>query len=693
MRSAVGRFLRSFEKRLVIAVSAIVVATLTLQILSQERASDLAEEGARLRQAVTTAEHSGQLLKLVVRFRLDASLAIGPTPDDVSRYEASLTDTAKDLESAFGALRLGAGALGMESQHRTAFNDIDKVINALTSTRGNPDPATEALLNTMLDVAARLNESAEQSRDRAVAKLESSAREWQSVVAVFVFVLMALALLIQLDISRNILPSLRRMHGSLRKLADGDLDIEIENFSLVELRDLSQSLETFRRNAAAVQDLAFTDSATGLPNRRAFVQRAPRLIEESRARRGQTAFVALVDVDRFKYVNDDYGHATGDRLVKLVGQRMCGVLGSEALIARIGGDEFAILAYGSREARAEDVSNALVEAVREPFDIDSFAIAVTVSLGYIEVPDDTFAIERLLNRADLALYASKRGGRNMSTGYSEKLSEEQNLDRTLEHDLARALGSGELRMVYQPIYLSESEAREIEALVRREHPELGAISPARFIPAAERSGAMPRLGAWIIERSLSDLSRWPGLSMSINLSPLQLQQEGFIAFMLEACRRNDIRPRRVILEVTETVSIERNTRALLTLELLRNAGFRIALDDFGTGYSSLCMMKTFRFDRLKLDRSLVTDIGKDDTSRAVFDAAVQLARQIGAEVVAEGVSEEALVETARLAGCTHLQGFHLSLPVEAQAINDIFAGTASPPEDQDRVPIVIAQAS
>lgn len=379
--------------------------------------------------------------------------------------------------------------------------------------------------------------------------------------------------------------------------------------------------------------------------------------------------------------------------MKLVGQRMCGVLGSEALIARIGGDEFAILAYGSREARAEDVSNALVEAVREPFDIDSFAIAVTVSLGYIEVPDDTFAIERLLNRADLALYASKRGGRNMSTGYSETLSEEQNLDRTLEHDLARALGSGELRMVYQPIYLSESEAREIEALVRREHPELGAISPARFIPAAERSGAMPRLGAWIIERSLSDLSRWPGLSMSINLSPLQLQQEGFIAFMLEACRRNDIRPRRVILEVTETVSIERNTRALLTLELLRNAGFRIALDDFGTGYSSLCMMKTFRFDRLKLDRSLVTDIGKDDTSRAVFDAAVQLARQIGAEVVAEGVSEEALVETARLAGCTHLQGFHLSLPVEAQAINDIFAGTASPPEDQDRVPIVIAQAS
>lgn len=147
MRSAVGRFLRSFEKRLVIAVSAIVVATLTLQILSQERASDLAEEGARLRQAVTTAEHSGQLLKLVVRFRLDASLAIGPTPDDVSRYEASLTDTAKDLESAFGALRLGAGALGMEAQHRTAFNDIDQVIDALTSTRGNPDPATEARLN------------------------------------------------------------------------------------------------------------------------------------------------------------------------------------------------------------------------------------------------------------------------------------------------------------------------------------------------------------------------------------------------------------------------------------------------------------------------------------------------------------------------------------------------------------------
>lgn len=693
MRSTAGRFLRSFEKRLVIAISAIVVATLALQILSQERAEDLADEGARLRQAVTTAEHSGQLLKLVVRFRLDANLAIGPAPDELSRYGAALTDTAMDLESALGALRLDGGMADMNANERMAFTDIDRVINALISTRGNPDPATEARLNTMLDVAAKVNESAEQSRHSAVATLESSAREWQSVVAVFVLVLLALALLIQLDISRNILPSLRRMHGSLRRLADGDLDVKIEKFSLIELAELSQSLETFRRNAAAVQDLAFTDSATGLPNRRAFVQRAPRLIEESREHAGQTPFVALVDIDRFKYVNDDYGHATGDRLVQLVGKRMCDVLGSEALIARIGGDEFAILAYGSRDARAADLCNALVAAVREPFDIDGFSIAVSISLGYIEVAEEGFEIERLLNRADLALYASKRGGRNMATGYSGNLSEERNLDRTLERDLARALGSGELRMVYQPIYPSGTEAREIEALVRWEHPKFGAISPARFIPAAERSGAMPRLGAWIIERSLSDLSGWPGLSMSINLSPLQLQQEGFIAFMLETCRKNDIRPRRIILEVTETVSIERNTRALLTLELLRNAGFRIALDDFGTGYSSLCMMKTFRFDRLKLDRSLVIDIGKDETSRAVFDAAVQLARQIGAEVVAEGVSEEALVETARSAGCTHLQGFHLSRPVEAEAISEIFAGTASLPENDERQPVIFAKAS
>jgi EAL domain-containing protein (putative c-di-GMP-specific phosphodiesterase class I) len=163
--------------------------------------------------------------------------------------------------------------------------------------------------------------------------------------------------------------------------------------------------------------------------------------------------------------------------------------------------------------------------------------------------------------------------------------------------------------------------------------------------------------------------------MSINLSPLQLAQEGFVGFLMDCCRKHEIAPQRVYLEVTESLSIERNTRALMTLNLLRNAGFRIALDDFGTGYSSLCMMKTFKFDRLKLDRSLITDLDKDPTSQAVFDAAVTMALRIGAEVVAEGISEEDLVNPVRSAGCTHVQGYHYSRPIEADAVAGYYEGS------------------
>jgi EAL domain-containing protein (putative c-di-GMP-specific phosphodiesterase class I) len=201
---------------------------------------------------------------------------------------------------------------------------------------------------------------------------------------------------------------------------------------------------------------------------------------------------------------------------------------------------------------------------------------------------------------------------------------------------------------------------------------LGPISPARFIPAAERSGLMVQLGYWIVQRALTDLAGWPHLTMSINLSPLQLQQEGFVGFLMDSCRRNGIAPHRLFLEVTESLSIERNTRALMTLNLLRNAGFRIALDDFGTGYSSLCMMKTFKFDRLKLDRSLITDLDKDPTSQAVFDAAVTMALRIGAEVVAEGISEAGLIAPVESAGCTHVQGFHYSHPIEASAVENYY---------------------
>jgi diguanylate cyclase (GGDEF)-like protein len=483
------------------------------------------------------------------------------------------------------------------------------------------------------------------------------------------------ALLILLDLFRNILPALRRMHEALRRLAAGDLDFEVGSFRLRELQALSGSLETFRRNALAVQNLAFTDPSTGLPNRRAFVERAGELLAAGAGRR---FLVMLADIDRFKHVNDDYGHAVGDQLVKLIGERMGGELGDPAIIARVGGDEFALCAPLPEGACSATLGSALVAAMRAPFDLGAYNVAISISLGLVEAAGGENApeINALINQADLALYAAKNGGRNRAMRFCPELAEERELSRALERDLALALDEGQLRMVYQPIHPFNGGENEVEALVRWNHPLLGEISPARFIPAAERSGLMVQLGYWIVQRALTDLARWPHLTMSINLSPLQLQQEGFVGFLMDCCRRHAIAPHRIFLEVTESLSIERNTRALMTLNLLRNAGFRIALDDFGTGYSSLCMMKTFKFDRLKLDRSLITDLGKDPTSQAVFDAAVTMALRIGAEVVAEGISEEQLVAPVRSAGCTHVQGFHYSRPIEADAVEGYYGSPA-----------------
>ncbi|MCJ2185980.1 EAL domain-containing protein [Novosphingobium sp. 2638] len=663
------------ERRLILAITLIIACTFGLQVVSQNRAVALRRESEELQATISMAEHSAQLMKQVLHFRIEANGLDGATQEGTAREADDLTDVAMNIGETVNAMRMDAPGTFDWTEQRYTFGNLDQVVAAV-ATGGETKHQALREVDRMLASAAHLQEQAEHRRDKAYASLERSTRQWFGRVSTIGIVTLVLAAIILWDLSCNILPALRRMHGSLRRLADGDLDLAVERFTLRELRPLAHALETFRRNALAVRDLAFTDPATGLPNRRAFIDAAARRIRDMAAPGGE--FIAVFDIDRFKYVNDDYGHAVGDTLVQLIGERARAVLGDDALVARIGGDEFALYARCPAGETPAVLCSKLAAKVREPFDFDGFSIAVTISLGYVErgtVQDD--AVTTLISKADLALYASKRNGRNRATGFTADLEDARNLDRMLERDLARALSSGELRMVYQPIYAVSDEASEVEALVRWRHPDLGDVSPAQFIPAAERSGRMPQLGAWIIERALSDLTQWPHLSMSINLSPLQLQQDGFVPFLLERCRMHGIQPGRVILEVTETVSIERNTRALLTLELLRNAGFRIALDDFGTGYSSLCMMKTFRFDRLKLDRSLVKDIQADATSRAVFDAAVQMARQIGAEVVAEGVSEHLLVKSASEAGCTHLQGFHLSMPVEAEAIESFYAEQAA----------------
>ena len=684
LKAGLRSFFGSLERRLIGALLLIVLCTAALQVISQDRAYKLRMESETLQNAASNTEHAEQLTKAIAQFRLTTHLYIAEGSSTQPGAYGELTDTAIIIGEHVNALRRSGMALYGLPQDMALLDGIDRHVATIVAAATNPDASVSerAMIDArnaeMATLANVIERKATSERDRAYEQLSLSSYNWQILVIVTGAFTIGFALLILFDLLHNILPALRRMHITLRRLAAGELDVEIEVFRLQELNALSGSLETFRRNAQAVQNLAFTDPSTGLPNRRAFVERARDCIALGGDR---TFLIMLADIDRFKNINDDYGHAAGDSLIRLIAERMGKALDREAIIARVGGDEFALCAALPIGASATTFGADLVRAMRAPFELGGYNVVVSLSLGIVEATCPDPDIEMLLNQADLALYAAKNGGRNRASSFTSDLAEEREVSRALERDLALGLENGQLRMVYQPIHPFEGCENEVEALVRWNHPSLGEISPTRFIAAAERSGLMVQLGYWIIQRSLADLARWPELSMSINLSPLQLQQEGFVGFLVNCCRQHDIRPRRVFLEVTESLSIERNTRALMTLNLLRNTGFRIALDDFGTGYSSLCMMKTFKFDRLKLDRSLITDLGKDMTSRAVFDAAVTMGLQIGAEVVAEGISEESLVEPVRSAGCTHVQGFHYSRPIEADAVQAYYRMPAPPIRD------------
>ncbi len=676
--AGIGSVFASFEKRLIGALVLITVATMGVQVVSILMARSYTAEVEALAAATLQSEQAGQLAEATQDFRLAAyRMAASASAERHQRYD-ELTDAAVNVSGLAARLRNAGVQLYEGNETAATFDEIDKLVERYRkpTTSAAAQARAEQGLVEIGEAARSTAIHAVEARTRAYASLEQRTRERYVVVTGAGALTLLVVIIIFIDLASYILPEIRAVHNTLQRLSGGELDVEVPISRLTELRALSDALETMRRNALVVTDLAFKDPSTGLPNRRAFVERASRRLAN---RTDTTAALAVIhaDIDRFKHINDDFGHAAGDLLVSLIGARMRELCGPEAIVARVGGDEFAVFLAISDGRTSIGIASALVADMRKPFSLEGTAIVVTLSLGVAETNEDScFAgspeeeIAHLLNRADLALYASKSAGRNRATMFSDDLEDQRDLRRALEHDLAQAAADGQLRMVYQPILKANGDDvyREVEALARWDHPTLGSISPARFIPVAERCGLMHQLGAWIMDSALSDLAGWPDMEMSINLSPLQLQQEAFVGTLLSSCARHGIAPRRLFLEVTESISIECDSKALLTLELLRCSGFRIALDDFGTGYSSLNLLKSFNFDRFKLDRSLIVDLDTDISARAVFDAAVTMALAMNAEVVAEGISEAAVAAQVLNAGCTHVQGFQYCAPIEAAEV-------------------------
>jgi diguanylate cyclase (GGDEF)-like protein len=420
---------------------------------------------------------------------------------------------------------------------------------------------------------------------------------------------------------------------------------------------------------AQAHHLAYHDVLTGLANRALFNDRADQAL--LRARHGEAMAILLLDLDRFKNVNDRLGHLAGDELIQQVGKRLSRVLKGNEMVARLGGDEFAILLQGETfAADLEATLELILEDLHRPYEIQGNQAHVGVSIGVARAPECGTDRTDLMRKADIALYRAKDEGRDCYRFFTDEMDETVQLRTSLEADLRAALATGEgLGVHYQP--LVDSAGRKItglEALVRWEHPTRGSVPPSLFVPVAEETGLIAALGDWVMGEACKVAREWPNLSISINLSPIQFCDEGFAERLCGIVRDARVSPHQIELEVTEGVVLDQNETVRGALRRLRSEGFRIALDDFGTGYSSLSYLRDFEVDRIKIDKSFVQSLGLTLDAGAIVTAVVTLGHAMGLQVTAEGVETADQESFLRSAGCNVLQGFLFSKAVPANEL-------------------------
>ncbi len=413
------------------------------------------------------------------------------------------------------------------------------------------------------------------------------------------------------------------------------------------------------------------DELTGLLNRRSFNDKATEMIERANASGVGLTVITMLDLDNFKDVNDTLGHQVGDELIRAVGRRIMNRLPESAILARLGGDEFAIAANALDEAHAQRIIEEALGSLKETFSLHSEHLRISTSAGIALGPAHADNIADLLRLADMALYRSKNEGRNSIQMFSPEMDESVRMRRELESDLRNAIADGQLELHYQPLCDAPgSDISGLEALVRWNHPTKGTISPAVFVPIAERNGQISELGAWVMERAFQDSYRWPTITTAINLSPRQLKHPDFLSIVNRLVERFGIDPRRFELEVTESLLLEESERVQTVLATLHHMGFRIALDDFGTGYSSLSYLRRFAFDKIKIDQSFIKSIETSNEAAEIIRSVVNLGHALHMTITAEGVETNEQRRFLESAGCQQLQGYLFGRPDTAEAIQN-----------------------
>jgi len=425
-----------------------------------------------------------------------------------------------------------------------------------------------------------------------------------------------------------------------------------------------------RQSEVKIEYMAHHDALTELANR---VLLNARL--EHALGRAETVAVHHLDLDQFKAVNDTFGHHAGDKLLKIVAERLCGLIRETDTIGRMGGDEFVIVQTPIADpADATSLAQRVIKLLSEPYDIDGHQAVIGASIGISVGPGDGTSPDKLLRNADLALYRAKGDGRGTFHFFEPVMDLQMQTRRVMEQDLRKALPAGEFELHYQPVvHLASNEISGFEALIRWNHPTKGLISPAAFIPLAEEIGFIVPMGEWVIRQACTTAAQWPdNLNIAVNISAVQFRNPGLMQVITGALAASGLDPSRLEIEITETVLLHNKEATLAVLHQLRNLGIRIAMDDFGTGYSSLTYLQSFPFDKIKIDRSFVKDITENSGSLNIVRAVAALANGMGMTATAEGVETKEQLDSIASEGCTEMQGFLFSKPLPAREIERLF---------------------
>ncbi len=423
---------------------------------------------------------------------------------------------------------------------------------------------------------------------------------------------------------------------------------------------------------ARATHLAYHDGLTGLPNRALFQDRLGHALKQL-PRTGGALAVYCLDLDRFKAINDTHGHHVGDELIQKAGRIMASLCRAQDTVARLSGDEFAIIMSPATAAAAVNLAARLTEALRAPIALQVGSVFIGCSVGVTIVSDAGLGAADVLRQADLALYCSKEAARGQFCFFQPEMDVAVQMRRALEADLRAALAEGTLWMAYQPQVNNRTGLTGVEALMRWRHPGRGDISPAVFVPVAEECGLIVELGMYALRRAFEDSRRWKSLRIAVNISAKQLRMKNFVSQVMGLVSEMGVDPRRFELEITEGILLgdDPDTHAMLCA--LREHGFELAFDDFGTGYSSLSYLRRYPINRVKIDQSFTANLGVSDDAEAFIVAIVRLARALGLSVIAEGVETVAQQQRLMAAGCTDMQGYLFSRPVPAAEIDRLWA--------------------